>query len=186
MEASELDDAFRPWAARLAPAERRALRRWQADNDGFAQIQRRLRAPGAGYDARLDGLVTSLVVAVGSGRVPAPLTVWRGVRSSTETFGVPGHRLPSLVGRAIDADGFLSTTTDQARAREEFLRPVGAGGPVLMELHVARGEPAGWLPLGGWSGLAGERELLLLPNRRILATAVTFEDDLPILRGEVS
>lgn len=186
MERVDLDEVFAAWAAALTPGQRAALRRWQADNDGYAQIQRQLRQPDLPYDERLDRLVEDLVTAILAGRVPEPLTVYRGVRSCVEVFGVSAWDLPSLVGSVRVFEGFLSTSTDEALVRDEFLEPPGPGGRALLVLRVAAWEPAAWLPVGGWSALADECELLLLPGRRILTTAVTFDGDLPILRGEVT
>jgi len=185
MERADLDDAFSEWAASLTSDQRAALVRWQADNDGYTQIQHQLREPGLSYDERLDRLIESLVTSILAGRLPEELTAWRGVRSCGDTFRLSAEALPSLIGTTRVFEGFLSVSTDEGLVREEFLRPSGDGGPALMVLDVGAGARAAWLPLGGWSGQADECELLLLPGRRILTTAVTFEGDLPILRGEV-
>lgn len=186
MEGADLDEAFRPWAEALSADQRRALVRWQAENDGYARIQRALRRPGLPFDPWLDRIVDGLVAATWSGRTPQDLTVYRGVRSSVDGFGRAGADLPELVGTTAAQRGFLSVTTSESIARERFLAPAGEGGPVLEVLGVPAGTPAAWLPLGGATLHADECELLLPPGRRILTTAVTFEGDLPILRGEVS
>jgi len=186
MERVDLDEAFAAWAAALTADQRAALVRWQSDNDGYAHIQRQLRLPDLPYDERLDRLIESLITSIRSGRVPQAITVWRGVRSCIEVFDLPAQDLPSLVGSERRHEGFLSVSTEEAVVRERFLAPPGEGGSALLVLEVKAGEGAAWLPVGGWSGQADECEMLLLPSRRILTTSVTFDGDLPILRGEVT
>jgi hypothetical protein len=185
MERADLDEAFRAWAEGLTAKQRRALLRWQADNNGYAEFPRYVREPGVTFDRRLDGIVVQLTTAILAGRTPADLVVWRGVRSSVDAFGVAASRLHELVGVERVMEGFLSTSFDEDVVRDAFLDPAGTGGAVLIELGVRAGTPAAWLPLGGWSGQTGECELLLLPGRRILVGGVTSDGDQPILRGEV-
>lgn len=99
--------------------------------------------------------------------------MWRGIRSTLATFGVPVDDLDKLTGIDDHFVGFTATTISRQVAVDQFTLPELAGGAALLRLRLPVGKYAAWLrPIS-----MGRQLELLLPDRlRYRITSHTVED----------
>lgn len=178
-----LDDETLQWAAELSDEQRAAVVRWQGADRFYEQINAALRGETDDPEA-LDTADTLL------GVVTHPLageyTVWRGARSVEAAFDVAADRLEELIGLREPLVRFTSTSLDENVAINEFTKPQLKGGAVLMELALAPGVRAAWIPPIGDQEMAYQQELLLRPGMMQRIVDVVRADFIPIVRMEVT
>ena len=179
--AARLTWIFVDQTAAATPEQRAAVVRWQGRDRFYHEVQLAvLEDTAASNDARdVADSLTSLAVPI-----TQAVVVWRGIRSTVRTFGVPVEQLPTLIGRRFDIDRFFSTTVDQRVAEGEFTDPGRA--PALYKITVQAGTEAVWLPPLGDPEEARQQELLLLPGSEARIVAVETSGAVPIVVVEVS
>lgn len=179
--AARLAWMFADQSATATDEQRRSVRRWQGRDRFYRQVQQAaLDDPAASEEARdaADDLAS----------LAAPLTqavsVWRGIRSIDNTFGVSSAELQTLVGKTFEIAQFFATTVDRRIAEGEFTEPAPA--PALYRVRVEAGTEAVWIPPLGAPEEARQMELLLLPGLEARIVAVDKSGMLPIVEMEVS
>ena len=184
--AARLTEASTTVAGALTADEVDAIRRYQGLDRTYelvASVMRGLRSPGdlTAPEAELvTKILRALPVSIARWRLPEPLRVYRGQRSVARFFGSGAPE-----ERVLVADSFLSTTIFREVALDEFMRPAGPGGPALLEISVAAGTPALWVPPIGDPALAYQGELLLDLGSRIAVRGERQEGGILVLDCEV-
>ncbi|MDZ7577245.1 MAG: ADP-ribosyltransferase [Candidatus Nanopelagicales bacterium] len=178
-----LDRDFAAANRAMTEAERRAIREWQASGRSYEAIQHALRS--LGRDREADRLAKALTFAIRRGSLAADAVMWRGVRSSTRTFGVPSGELGRLVGEQRRMSGFLSVTLSRQVAELEFTRPALEGGALLLRVSVRKGTHAAWVAGVGSPRLRRQLELLLKTDRLVRIRAVSYAGTIPVVDVEV-
>lgn len=178
-----LDAAFRSWDIGLTTEERAALQAWQRLDRTYDEIQRALRE--GTNDPVLESLLGNIASSIAKGSMSSDMSLWRGVRSASRTFGVDSNELDSLVKITIRFHGFMATTLSRIVAMDEFAVPPLVGGAVLMEIHVRRAMPAAWVALVGDPQYKYQQELLLAADTSVRVTDVTYSGDIATLEAEV-
>lgn len=179
--AARLTWIFVDQTAAATPEQRAAVVRWQGRDRFYQEVQLAVLEDNAASDDARDvaDTLTSLAVPI-----TQAVVVWRGIRSTTRTFGVPVEQLPTLTGRRFDIDRFFSTTVDRRVAESEFTDPGRA--PALYKITVQGGTEAVWLPPLGDPEEARQQELLLLPGSEARIVAVETSGVVPVVVVEVS
>lgn len=193
----DVDDARR-WAARAWPLDRnsfdpevsRAVTQYTGDyHDAMNEALRgRMLAETSQANQRM---VANLRRAIDEApRVPEPVHVFREVSSAGAFQLQPGDSLATLLGRAFDDLGFMSTSLTQATAGAADL----SGGHVMIEIAVPAGYAAIYVS-GTTSQHASdilsafgnsEVELILKDGTTIVITDIEFDSrGRPILQAEV-
>jgi hypothetical protein len=184
--AARLTEAAHVVSDALTSDEVAVIRRYQGLDRTYelvSAVVRGLRSPSALTAAEAEvvaRIIDVLPVSIARWRTPEPLRVYRGQRSVTRLFG-SGSRS----GRVLEAESFLSTTIFRNVALDEFASPPGPGGPALLELAVAAGTHALWLPPVGDPALAYQGELLLDQTTRVAVRGERDEAGILILDCEV-
>jgi len=178
-----LDDETLQWAAELSDEQRAAVVRWQGADRFYEKINAALR--GETDDPEPVDTADTLL-----GVVTHPLAgeyiVWRGARSVEAAFDVSADRLEELIGLREPLVRFTSTSLDENVAINEFTKPQLKGGAVLMELALAPGVRAAWIPPIGDQEMAYQQELLVRPGMMQRIVDVVRADFIPIVRMEVT
>lgn len=184
--ATRLTAAARPVTESLAEEERAAIRRYQALDRTYELVAAVLRgqvSPDAlpAEDAEaVTAIIDALTPATNRWRLPEPLRLYRGQRSSSRV-----RRTWMTVGGVGIADTFVSTTIYKQVAIDEFTQPPGPGGPILLDIDAPAGTPGLWLPPAGEPDLAYQGELLLPRETRIGVRGQRTEAGILVLDCEV-
>ena len=151
-------------ALRATLPERRAVRRYQADDGTAQRLNAFLRGgPAVPADAEhLIAMTNTLSGVMARARLPVGLTVYRGVPDLRVVLS-PGQRLPA----ASTQGGFLSTTLDRREAIDGVMG--GDERAALLEIAVPAGAIGFWVPPLGREELAAEDEVLLARNTLLIA-----------------
>jgi hypothetical protein len=180
--AEHLTYLYRDQASSATWQQRASVRRWQATDRYYQEVQlAAAQDPNASDEAR--DIVDDLVALARP--LPETVEVWRGVRSVDDTFGVSIEAMfPDHVGEAHDAERFLATSTSRDVATAEFTAP--STSPALLRVIAQEGTLALWVPPLGILENAGQRELLFLPSTQVLIIDVDRRSELPIVTVSLS
>jgi ADP-ribosyltransferase exoenzyme len=182
--ASVLESDFEHWASGLSPLERQALQEYQEGWAGYVNsyLRGELDASSLDWDEarQLAQVIEGVESALDAGTLERNITVFRGISDVARVFGGDPAR---LIGEVWVDHGFLSTAIDREFVMQEFVR---LPAPGLMELRLATGQHAAWLPSGGGTQYYHEGEVLLPYDSPIMIQCV-MEDPtgLATIRGEV-
>ncbi|MFF1946808.1 ADP-ribosyltransferase [Rhodococcus qingshengii] len=193
----EVDDARR-WAARTWPLDRnsfdpdvsRAVTQYTGDYHDVMNASLRGEFLAETSEAN-QWMVANMRRAIDEApRVPEPVHVFREVSSAGAFQLQPGDSLATLLGRAFDDLGFMSTSLTQATAGAADL----SGGTVMVEIAVPAGYAAIYVS-GTTSQQASdilsafgnaEVELILKDGTTIVITDIEFDSrGRPILQAEI-
>ncbi|NOQ62712.1 hypothetical protein [Mycolicibacterium fortuitum] len=180
---ARLDAETREWAAGLSDDDRAAVRRWQATDRFYEQVQLAYRGETDDPEA-ID--VADRLLNVVTHPLASDYTAWRGVRSAQATFGVTSDNLEELIGATARLGRFQATSLDREVAVNEFTKPQLKGGAVLIEIDLKPGVRVGWVPPAGDPALARQQELLLHPEMMQRIVGVDRSGPVPIVRMEVT
>lgn len=165
--------------------ERAAVRAWQSTDRYYQQVQQAVRDPRRPISRQVEATMEGLDSLIGRGPgLTEDVTVWRGIRSLTNTLRVPAASADQLVGSELPLPGYLATSVRRSIA-EQFRAPPGPGGSVLLQLTVPSGTPAAWVPPLGRTDLADQAELLFDAHRRIMVESVHHADGTTIIVGRI-
>ena len=170
----------------LSPDEVAAIVRYQALDRTYELVAAVLRGwvtPDeltAENAEAVTGIIDALIPSTTRWRLPEPVRVYRGQRSASRVLGTG----PSI-GSVLIAETFVSTTIYRQVAIDEFTRPPGSGGPVLLVIDAPSGSMGLWLPPAGDPGLAYQGELLLPRETRIAIRGERDEAGTLVLDCEV-
>lgn len=182
--ARKFDRDFADANAAMTDSEVAALRAWQRPGRAYEPVQRLVR-DGVGIRAS-NALATQIESATRRGQLRSDVVLWRGIRSSLETFGVHADRLSDLIGKPLPTSGFFSATVSRAVALREFTEPPLRGEAVLMMVKARRGLHAAWVAAVGDPAMRYQGELLFGTRRVVTLRSVSYAGRVPLVVVEVS
>ncbi|MFT4189877.1 MAG: ADP-ribosyltransferase [Aeromicrobium sp.] len=185
--AKKVDEDFRGWKKSLRVSEIAAITAWQGTDRRYQRIQEAIRG-GASTTADDLAVARDLLSGIYRGHIPETMILWRGVRSSTATFGIPSDELERLNGTQRIESRFFAASLSRQAAVEQFTVPPLGGGPVIMRISVRAGTHAAWIAGVGDPSLRDQYEFLLAPGIKMRFGKVEYPDDdgIPVLHVEVS
>jgi hypothetical protein len=159
-------------AVPLSARQLHAIRTWQRTDRSYGLVQGIMRgdvdpASLSPTDrAHALELIADLAEAIASGRTTRPVTVYRGIRSLSNTFKV--DRPDALPRYPAPLDGFSATSIHREIAATEFVTAAGA----VLELDVPAGMRALWVAGAGDEQFRYQGELLLDDQLRLAISDV--------------
>lgn len=183
---AQLDKMFAEQKQTATEAERSAVMAWQRPDDRFyQQVQAAFRTPGTAVSLEVAEVIEGLDSLLSKGSLTSEVTIWRGLRSSTNTVGVSTRDLMGLIDSTISLPGYLATSTEFSVAESVFTQPEGPGGAFMMQLIAPTGTPAIWVPPLGRAEFADQHELLFDPYRSILVVDVVRSGSVSTVIGKL-
>ena len=130
---------------------------------GFSPMNRGLRDPTTDTGQHKQD-IQQIDTAIQKGRLPENLVLYRGVGNWQKAFGVDSE--DQLLGKTVQDNGFISTTTDVEKA-SNFSNHESEGGRTLVEIHAPKDMHAVAMPF-----FTSENEVLLPRGTQFKVTAV--------------